>query len=217
MAEDTSSPNEAMIAARKARILMDKHQISKSDVESVIGDQFAETKASKETKKAQTWLRILTYSVAKLNDCRAVLGWNGLRLYQFQGFKSDAIVAKLTMDYLIEACERACSLSKTKGRSEKNYFRLGFVQSVNDRINEIVKERTETFVDKETGNSLIPVKSAMIAEHFGDLSSAKSPEVRSPNETEEKAFFDGLINGNKVGLEKQVHGTESAKLTNERS
>jgi hypothetical protein len=213
MAEDTSSPNEAMIAANRARILMDKHQLSKADIENAIGDQFAETHADKKTKTAQSWLKALAATVAKLNDCRAVLQWDGVNFYKFQGFKSDAIVAKLTMDYLIESCERGCLNSGAKGRSEKNFFRLGFVKSITSRIDEIVEKRNETFVDKQTGCSLIPVKSEMIVSHFGALGSARPAQMRPPNSAGSSAYIDGLNHGKKTGLEKQVKGTETPKLS----
>ena len=43
LAEDAASQNEALIAARRARSLMDKHQITKGDIERAAGSQFLET------------------------------------------------------------------------------------------------------------------------------------------------------------------------------
>ena len=147
-----------------------------------------------------------------MNDCVSILCTGRVVSYQFQGFKSDAIVAKLTADYLIETCDRLCDASSAKGRSEKNYFRLGFAESVIRRAQSIAKERERDFVSNETGTALVPMKRAMITEHFGDLKTAKAPNVREPDRAEVESYISGRVAGNDVGLEKQVTGAESLKL-----
>jgi hypothetical protein len=212
MASDTSSPNEALIAAKRARAMMDKHQLSKEDIEKHTGNQFLETKAERETKLRQTWIRYLCGAAAMMNDCVCVLKTHRTVSYQFQGFKSDAIVAKLTADYLIETCDRLCEASSARGRSEKNYFRLGFAESVAKRALMIAKEREREFVNSATGTALVPMKKAMIAEHFGELKAARAPNVREPNSSEIDSYVNGRVAGNDVGLDKQVTGAESLKL-----
>ena len=212
MAEDTSSPNEALLAANRARKLMDKHQLSKDDIERATGDQFLETTADRKTKTCQTWLRFLVQASAYLNDCRPVLGWDGLKLYKFQGFKADAIVAKLTMDYLVDACERALEKSNSHGRSEKNFFRIGFSEMVLRRAIAVKKEREKSFVSASTGTALVPVKEAMILSHFGVMGKARKTQVREPSVDEAQAYANGLRTGRHVGLEKQVEGQETTKL-----
>jgi len=54
MAMDSSSPNEAMIAARRSRALMDEHQISKDDLLSIDDNSFGVTEVDLRTSSAPT-------------------------------------------------------------------------------------------------------------------------------------------------------------------
>lgn len=202
MAEDVSSPNEAMIAARRARSLMDKHQITKDDIATTEDNQFLESIAKRQTSVRKQWLLNLWSAAGMLNDCEPVVSGSPFVKYMFRGFKADSIVAKLTMDYLVETCDRCCAKSTAFGLSEKNFFRLGFSEAVQERVREILKERAKLKTSK--GKGLIVSKHDSIVAHFGDLPTLKQRETREPTYDELEAYEDGWENGNKVGLDKQV-------------
>lgn len=210
MAEDTSSPNEAMIAARKARKLMDKHQLSKEDIQESELSQFLETKADSVTRQRKTWMLYLASAVGQLNDCTSVVTSRPEVEYRFQGFTSDAVVAKLTMDYLVQECERQVNLSDAVGASERNFFRLGFATEINTRIMEIKREREKDMVT-ETGTELIPMKQKMIEQHFGKLKTF-SRSHRQPSMQESGAYMKGVNAGRSANLDKQVSGSSQGVL-----
>ena len=70
MADDASSPNEAAIAARRVRKLMDEHQVTKEDAEGVI-DEFDIVSSSEKYVTWPRWLQGVAVLVAKENDCIA--------------------------------------------------------------------------------------------------------------------------------------------------
>lgn len=213
MAADTSSPNEALIAAKRARSLMDKYQLTKLDIEKQTGDQFLESQGDNITSKRLRWVLILQRSAASLNDCVGAVTHAPAVKYLFQGFKSDAVVAKLTFDYLIEACNRQCEKSQVKGASEKNFFRIGFAEAIHRRAMDIKSEREQTFVSS-SGTALVPLKESMIVAHFGELKPMKSKPLRKPSFQEMHSYLKGEEAGNKVSLERQIEGEESLKISN---
>lgn len=212
MAADTSSPNEALIAAKRARSLMDKYQLTKLDIEKQTGDQFLESQGESITSKRLRWVLILQRAAANLNDCVAAVTHAPRVKYLFRGFKSDAVVAKLTFDYLIEACNRQCVQSQVKGISEKNFFRLGFADAISRRALDIKSEREQTFVNS-SGTALVPLKESMIESHFGKLKPMKSAPRREPSFQEVRSYLKGEVAGNKVSLERQIEGEESMKIS----
>jgi len=204
MANDVSSPAEAMIAAKKARMLMDKHQLSITDLEKNIGTQFLETSIIVNKSIRENWLMQLAASVACLNDCIATVSRNTNVTYSFRGFKADSIVSKLTLVYLMELCEKLCFQSESSTKSEKNLFKKGFAESINKRINQELETRKKTFV-RSNGTSLIPLKKELIENHFGSLKAHKRQKVnKCVSEKEFKSYLSGLEHGNKASLNKQI-------------
>ena len=202
MAEDAGSPNEAMIAARRARSLMDKHDITRDDIEKAKGSQFLETQSNYVHTVRHRYMLKLHQACGFLNDCEAVFTSAPSVKYYFQGFKADAIVAKMTMDYLVSATERLLDESCISGRSERNFFRLGFSDAVLRRCHEIMLERKESIVSD--GKSLVVSKRDAIIAHFGDRETIKPAKQRDPSKNEINAFRGGYREGMEVGLDKQV-------------
>ncbi|MDQ2107012.1 MULTISPECIES: DUF2786 domain-containing protein [unclassified Vibrio] len=214
MANDTSSPNEALLAAKRARALMDKYQLSQEDIETQIGSQFLEAQVGKQKGKLFLWERSLAAACANLNDCRSVINRNQNGSYlSLQGFKSDVIVAKMTMEYLVKAAKRAKDSVGIKGASESQFFMRGFSSEVLDRAIEIKRSREKQFTSV-AGTGLVLLKNTEIEKHFGELGEARRHEPRKPSSIEErKAFIHGIKAGESVSLDKQIDGRENTKLT----
>jgi len=77
MANDASSPNEAAIAARRARKLMDQEGLTQAEVERMGsgGATFAAMGSGKAKRFMPKWEQSLAVGVASLNDC--IVRWMG--------------------------------------------------------------------------------------------------------------------------------------------
>lgn len=205
MANDASSANEAMIAARRARALMDKHQISKDDITTATNNTFDAEKASSSYTSTPSWVRLIAASVAHMNECQSVITTKYRRVFfEFRGFKSDAIIAKYMHDYLINTCIRLENKSGIKGRSNRNYYRLGFADEINRRVNEITAEREN--IKSKAGTGLIILKRQLVDAHFEELPSARKPKSRAPSNSEREHFIKGIFDASSVSLNIQVTG-----------
>ena len=201
MAEDVSSPNEAMIAAKRARTLMDKHQITHADLKT--GDnRFAEIRSPYSASKAHTWVGQLALAMATLNDCQAIIERRFKIFYQFRGFKADTIIAAHMHEYLIQTCLRLLDQACIRGVSNKNYFKLGFASQIQDKVQEIIAERKS--VQTSDGKSLVVVKAEMVEAHFDAVKLARKPKVRSPDREESSAFICGFRAAEGVSLNQQI-------------
>jgi hypothetical protein len=173
MAADGSSPNEAAIAARRARSLMDKHQLSVEDLAE--SDGFGIGAAAKARKFTAVWEQTLVVSVAKFNDCIAKFEIDrdtGYPVMTFKGMNSDVMVAKFMFAYLVENGKRLCSAyTKELGYTRYNAsvgtaFKDGYSVEIRAKIAEMAVER-EVNVVTETGQSLVVVKMALVEQKFG--------------------------------------------------
>ncbi|MBY7859150.1 DUF2786 domain-containing protein [Vibrio fluvialis] len=212
MANDTSSPKEALLAAKRARVLMDKYQLSQDDIESKIGSQFLELE-NEPKGKLYLWEKHIALAAATLNDCRsAIRRRHRGSQFLFQGFKADVIVAKMTMDYLTHAARKAKELSEVKGISESQLFMQGFANEVLERANDIKRNREKHFVSNK-GTGLVVLKMTEIIKHFGELGSARHHKARSPMSFEEMIAFElGSRAGRSISLDKQIDEKESSNL-----
>ncbi|MFZ3461426.1 DUF2786 domain-containing protein [Vibrio harveyi] len=208
---ESSNPNEAFLAAKRARHLMDQHSITKSDIESASANEFLEAQSEFVYRIRNAWLVQLQAAVGELNDCEAVIRYeDGCVHHTFRGFTADAIVAKMTLDYLIEACDRCCKNADVSGRSARNQFRLGFSDSITKKMEVIMEERRKHFTSV-TGTEIIPLKLDQIRKHFGELKVSTPLKTRAPTDAELKAYMSGALAGSKTGLEAQINGEESLK------
>lgn len=72
MAKDASSPNEAAIAAQRARGLMDKYQLDEYDISEAAPDVFGEQDITRVFAAIPYHMDILAVAVALYNDCQSV-------------------------------------------------------------------------------------------------------------------------------------------------
>ena len=200
MAKDASSPNEAAIAAKQARALMDKHQVSEMDI-SMTPSQFGEDYAEFGNKTAIKWLGKMALGVARLNDTRCIWEYrNGQKAIRFQGYLEDVSVSVLMMVYLRDTAMRLGQ--QETGRTARTDFRMGFAVGVCQQIDEMLKERQE--VRLSDGRALVVVKSAAVSAEFGDQRTRRANGSRQSG-----SFFSGIEAGRKVSLNRQVSGSKA--------
>ena len=104
MSKDTSSPNEAAIAARRAEAMMRKHNIEEADaiLENLDDESIVKAGSNTGYKTLPEWQSILSVQVAKLMDCecRAYLDYRR-KTITFLGQREDAQVAVWIFEYLV--------------------------------------------------------------------------------------------------------------------
>jgi len=205
LAEDSSSPNEAAIAAQRARALMDKYQVTEMDISTLTTDGFSEDFLGNPTKRMPKYLNFLVVQVAKLNDCKAVYRQtlSGKDIL-FQGLKGDTICCIEMMKYLMNEMNRQAK--NIKGRKEKNQFKKGFSIAVMNKIKEILTERDK--IKTSNGKGLVVLKMALVNKHFGKPNYKKSAFTY----TDSYAYEQGYNAGSKTSLNRQVNENNQKRI-----
>lgn len=221
MANDVGSPEEAVIAARRARSLMDKYQIKEFEVEQFKDkSKFGTVRNEKAYRYTPQWMEFLGHKVAEWNDCQMRKSYDydapltrGGQLHPhvtmtFCGLEADAITAKAMFEYF---CDTIIRLSKNQGFGSNarahNSFKLGATVEVLRRIDKIIEDRKEE-MSKNTGTGLVVVKQQLVEAEFGVQRFRK---VRM-NSNDPFAEMSGREAGKKINLHTQVGGNNQERL-----
>jgi hypothetical protein len=223
MADDASSPNEAAIAASRARKLMDKYQLSQIDIGTGFEEEFATEPASRFFAAVPEYLSWFWTAIATYNDCQASYdyGWVDFkkkgaaqqwgRRVMFKGYKSDVALAKQMLNTLEEAVNRLCKeWLKTQGFArypvrEGGQFKHGAMAIITDRLRDMTKERDLlTASESATGTSLVVIKSTAVTAHFGEPGYKTSKARQITDAAEQAARNAGYRAGRMVEITKSV-------------
>ncbi len=203
MAQETeASPHEAEIALRRCQSLMAKFGIAEKDLEtSEFGRQSAHA-----SKRVPMHIQFLSIAVAKLHGVLFVTG--GGKQAHFRGYDIDVRVARLTLDYLSDAVERALTARRRTGefppgRMAAYDYRLAFANEVVERVKTIVSEReAEERASSSTGTALTIRKLEIVRRECGqDL---RTSTVRGRGAIDDAAADAGREDGSRVSLDPQV-------------
>lgn len=221
MAADASSPNEAAIAAQRARALMDKYQLDAFDVGNRMEEDFAANPATRFYAAIPQYMSVFAVAVAKYNDCQARFEWGtvtykkkpndpkqtGKRVV-FMGYKSDVELAIQMFDTLNEAVNRLCKeYMNAKGHSGYSVriggaFKIGAFGVISQRLEALTKERDAIICN--TGTSLMVIKKAAVDEKFGETKYKTYSFSVSNEANESDAYVTGKIKGATVEIVKSV-------------
>lgn len=174
MGGDVSSEHEAAIALKRARSLMDKHQVTLADIDNMNDDDFGSSYFETGSSKQKRWVTSLAIQIAKLNDCivkfKARTNKRAPMTYVFEGFAEDAKICDFMLVYLVDTCNRLYNRDKNKlglsGIADKNDYLFGLVSGLTDKIKAMIKERNKE--QASDGRSLVLVKKAMVEGKFGE-------------------------------------------------
>lgn len=211
MAADASSPNEAAIAAGRARSLMDKYQISEFDVSKKVEDTFDNQPAFDAfSDTIPAFMSTLAVAVAQYNDTHAryehghfqrsgrpVLG----KRIRFMGFKADVELAVGMYTRLHDAIRRLTKeWFKEQGLKYSarlaRQFELGAVQIISQRIRAMTKERDEAMsAAMVAGTSLMVIKKQAVDEEFGETKYGTRKSVAPKDDIAYKAQMAGRVKG----------------------
>jgi hypothetical protein len=199
MAADTSSPNEAAIAAGRARKLMDQYQVTDWDLKQNKEEDFG----SARTIWEDTWHGMLGIAMAWLNDvnCRQQHGDGFLDTPHllFEGYLVDAVTAKELWLYLVAQAE----IQSKQVRGRKEPFKRGFASGVQAQVKEILKEREK--IVTSNGTALVVCKRQLVESRYGQMKTSQVRRSTGGN------FQAGYERGLKAGLNRQVSGSSSRK------
>jgi hypothetical protein len=119
--------NEAVIALKKARALMEEHGLTQDDIELFTVD-------IPETKRKQRWVCMLHYLVSTFSGVVSISGYKTLI---FAGHELGVNVARELFYYLKNEILRKTSETEIVGRKGKNDFKIGIVMGLHERMEKI--------------------------------------------------------------------------------
>lgn len=202
MGSDLSSEHEAAIALRRARKLMDEHQVSLTDIENIKDEDFGSAFFESDSKRAKIWINGLAISVADLNDCvvTSIRTYSGnFKGYQYDGYAEDVSVCEFMLVYLVDTCNRFYLRDKEKlglrGLAEKNDYITGLSNGIRIRIAKMIEDRKKTVISD--GRSLVLFKKAAVEEKFGE---GAYKEVDTRDAVSLKAYLAGAESADDVHL-----------------
>lgn len=223
------SPNEheAALAAARAREILDKYDLSLTEVE-MNDEEIIEHRVDTGTRKAPLWMGRLAVSVSRAFNCRVFRVYG---IMVFCGTKADTQVAEYTYMFLFRAVKRLskehkASLEKSgiwdthyKGRhGSRAYmqsYALGVVNAIDQKLREFVqsKERMQKYEDynKATGKDLIVIKNNAVDRYVSKL---RLRHTRSHANLDYSGFSAGQKDGRSVQIHQGINGVNGMRYLN---
>lgn len=196
MAKDASSPNEAAIAAQRARALMDKYQLDEYDISEAAPDVFDTQDVTRAFAAIPFHMDILSVAVALYNDCQcffltrrmdykmeskahqnAKTGSGATKAYgkavNFRGYKRDVELAKMMFDNLCQNIDALCKAYMKENYPGRYNVRIGgeykaaAARALCAKFREMTKERES--LTYSTGTALVVAKAAAVQAEFGEI------------------------------------------------
>lgn len=227
MSKDSSSPEEAAIAAGRARRLMDRHQLDELDIAESIVEDFAERAATRAFANVPSHLSKLSVAVAKYNDVQAVYeaGYVNYRTENrpeartktygrkivFRGYKSDVELALMMFEYLVGVMSANCK-AYLAGKGYRKYpvgvgskYKDGWGNTVAGRLEAMTVERRQLEGSAAmAGTSLVLLKEAGVNAKFGEADYKYTPLPAVKDVEAMDARLQGMEDGRKVEIVKSV-------------
>jgi hypothetical protein len=215
MAKGASSPEEAAIAAERARKLMDMHQLEEADIPERDGKpQVSYGKHTSEIQrtKLHLWQRQLSYAVGEYNDCMTRVTTDGR--IAFYGYDADAFLAQQMFEYLAATVRALANHHKknypeSEQRKHRNAYRNGATAELCTRLKAMTTKREED-VKTSAGTSLVVIKRDHVSEHFNMDFSGKKSAVRQINKMD--SFMHGRNDAKNIAIHKEVGSGAGKKL-----
>lgn len=217
-ANNNSNVHEAAIAARRARALMDKHQLDELDIAGVEkkAHEFAAQCHGKDYAFMPIYRDLLAVAVGKFNDCwvsrEGVKHGRSVRYrVMFKGMANDVGLATQMWDYLCDTVDAMCKAHM----KERGYTR--YVASVGDAFKKacastLCSRLAEATIEREqimglVGTGLMVVKQELIAQHF-EQAPPKYVNVRFKSKATSEADLAsaaGAAAGRKIEIVKSLN------------
>jgi hypothetical protein len=207
LAEQNDSPEEAQLAAMRAQELLQKYDLSLSEVEikqegsSLCGEQ----RLILNRGNIPTWIRFLHSTVSEGFSVAALsgIGSSGAFLI-FVGVEPDVTVARQTFEYLYRFV-LAYDL-RGKSKRQKNEWCMGFVYAVNGRL----EGQKEEMDSNPHVTSLVLAKEQITQDYIDHKYKVKTARTRQGVEAS-RSFHEGVAVGMTTPINRPVEGAENAQ------
>lgn len=194
--------NEAEVALKMANDLMQKHNITMSELNAASREEELGKleKFSNGDKAYKIWERILMSSLAKLFDCRVVMsslpGTTRKTMY-IVGRESNTRTAQLMYNWIHDKTMQEARERFGSKTSMRNSYCVGVAQAISNKVLEMKKENDKT--DNGWGLVAINEVDQFMKAEFGALTRSRSRLSASDN----RAAAAGYSEGEKIGLNRQ--------------
>lgn len=210
MAADTSSPNEAAIAARRAEAMMRQHNIESA--EAILGelkqpDSIVQQAAKgniwrKKARSIPKWSQHMAVECANLFDCHAVQTYSGPDGWHivFMGYRTDVTVCVWTYTYLLSQCKRfADRFAKDNPdvpRSASTAYHDGVSHGIIQGLAAALREKEQAARTHSTSTALVVAKRAAVEDKYGPVNYAQ----KNVKVNDVAAYLRGLTDGRTVNV-----------------
>lgn len=222
MANDKSSENEVMTAARQLHVMLAKHNMSMDQLDT--GDDAQEQiDKSFESHKCRPWKRVVAFKIAQLYFCEMyyVKMGNGKSNYFFVGTEANRTFAMAIFNMVVKTNERESRVECRKVHGKEvaefvNSFWTGAMHRIYDRCDQLIKAAKEGSLQDEEGTTLPAMVSTydLQAERTKQyLSTMKlKTKVSRTRATDANGLNAGKAAGDKVQLSRSLQSKSSTKL-----
>lgn len=210
--ENGATEEEAILAAAKARELMDKYRVTLTDIqmreEEVEFSVIVDRPTTSETRKVP-----VDYCVQGIARYCGVRMWfdmrTGFRVISVLGLHGDVEMAKYLYSMLAAAIKSTSA--KVRGRSEKTSFQVGMAIRLNERLVQMAID-LEPKAKTASGTALVVVKNAVVKEAFDKLGLHFARASSGPRASDSAAYEAGRAAGDRVNLNRPVAAREPNKM-----
>jgi hypothetical protein len=220
MAEDSSSPHEAAIAATRASKLMQKYNLDSAAVRlqrGVEDDDATTYQAERGYGRIPAWYSMLLIPLAELHDChvryrrRQGTGPNAIEtVAEFLGVDSDPMVCSYVFDFLCQQMDLLSSRYKKENpdatRADTNDYRIGAATGILVVIREMIREKELAEQQASSGTELMVVKRDLVQRKFNVKYPTRTRKVRHSHHREQ-----GYQDGRRVRIRQGVGSGNSQR------
>jgi hypothetical protein len=225
----SDNPHEAALAAQRAQEILDRYEISQFMLDGTITEDIQDFSKQGEYlekckgKQLQTWKSYLSAVVSTANGCKTFVRWEWdvkkqkeIAMLHLVGRCSDAQKVRYLYAFLTNEVNRLTDRDgKKKGKSWRNNFRLGVVDTVKKALRE-GKQKLATDLHRENKNSstaLIRVDQAIakLYERSNEVNKWMQDHLDMKEKAPPKIFFDPRARaaGQQAGKEINLHTKKS--------
>lgn len=226
----SDNPNESASALNKARVLMNKYELT--DEQLVVADvREKESVQISSTKKQPRYLAYLVDMVADMFECEHFFNsyehsytvWTGRRYSRRKSYRCHAVfvgqnsneeIAAYTLDALLMKLNKARKAYTPWNHNRKHLaakrdnFCFGWVDAVHEKIKHLIPEKREVEMSTETGLIRVnPVKHYLGQKNLDSLKVKQTQSVGG--------YGAGYEEGTKVEVHKATHGATSQSMLNQ--
>jgi len=210
--ENGCTEAEATAAAKKAAALMSEHNLTLAEIGQVSADEWGEVHEPINTgyRTRQHEAQFLAGEIGDLFDCKS---WNltklcGSKYIVFFGQPADTVAASTLFKIIRAAMDREFVAWSNSGAhpyhlkpsKARPSFMFGMVERLQERLEELNRERRVDLRHRGGGRDLVVLKSQAVDDAFDALDMKLGSARTKTVEIDARIFTDGKTAGDKVGL-----------------